>query len=107
MAICQSKYCFRGEGFGIYGEAQAVAKKETFLATFVLQFNKNIPADSVSRRVDAGKSVQDDDLHCMFYKPFQTTLINFKDSLLTMSHCATQASHNAFSDSLKSILVNP
>ena len=31
----------------------------------------------------------------------------FKDSLLTMSHCATQASHNAFSDCLKSIFVNP
>ena len=29
-----------------------------------------------------------------------------KDSLLKMSHCATQASHNAFSDSLKSILVS-
>ena len=32
---------------------------------------------------------------------------HFKDSLLTMSHCATQASHNAFLDGLKSILVNP
>ena len=30
----------------------------------------------------------------------------FKDSLLTMSHYARQASHNAFLDSLKSILVD-
>ncbi|XP_065059812.1 uncharacterized protein LOC135687231 [Rhopilema esculentum] len=54
-AICQSKFCFRGKGFGICGHAVAVAKKENFLAKFVQQFNKNSPADSVSRLVDAGK----------------------------------------------------